>query len=73
MLPMTNLNYRRYMTFKFFPLLLFCTVTSFSQQKKATLYSKGSTELLGFAKINYYDDEIKFRHDKNSIDPVNKK
>ena len=54
------------MTLKLFALLFICTVTGFSQQKRAVLYLKDSTKLEGFAKINRYDDEIKFRPDKNS-------
>jgi len=49
-----------------FLLLFIYTISGFSQNKSATLYLKDSTQLHGYAKINSYDDEIKFRPDKNS-------
>jgi sRNA-binding regulator protein Hfq len=42
------------------------SISSYSQQKKAILYLKNGSNLQGFAKINSYDDEIKFKTDKNS-------
>ena len=38
----------------------------FSQNKTATLYLQDGTKISGLTKINSYDEEIKFRVDKNS-------
>lgn len=49
-----------------FTLTLLITLSSFSQNQKATLFFRDGTSLEGLARITNFGDKIKFKKDKNS-------
>lgn len=49
-----------------FTLILLITLSSFSQNQKATLFFRDGTSLEGLARITNFGDKIKFKKDKNS-------